>query len=120
MRQSARHSRSKHRRNSLFNTYVNGTGDELTPRQNQGERASSKRKENKEVQEPRFIQIGTTAARDPVTGEFLPSEPIYAEVMPEIEEAAATTFRNVGKLFAEKMRQYVDGGGIDKGIYHPD
>lgn len=60
----------------------------------------------------RFIQIGTTAARDPKTGEFLPAVPIYEEATPELEEAETAAFEDVGKLFAGKMKQYIDGGGI--------
>lgn len=60
----------------------------------------------------RFIQIGTTAARDPKTGEFLPAVPIYEEATPELEQAETAAFEDIGKLFAGKMKQYIDGGGI--------
>lgn len=64
------------------------------------------------MQAQRFIQIGQTAARDPLTGEFLPAVPIYAEATPELEQAQAATVSEIGKLFAGKMKQYIDGGGI--------
>ena len=60
----------------------------------------------------RFIQIGTTVARDPKTGEFLAAIPIYEEATPELEQAETAAFADVGKLFAGKMKQYIDGGGI--------
>lgn len=59
-----------------------------------------------------FIQIGVTAARDPETGDFLPAEPIFKEVTQELEKAEAATYNDVGKMFAEKMKQYIDGGGL--------
>lgn len=59
-----------------------------------------------------FIQIGTTAARDPQTGEFLPSVPLFAEVSADTERAAAKTTTDAAALFAQKMKQYIDGGGI--------
>lgn len=59
-----------------------------------------------------FIQIGTTAARDPETGAFLPSEPIFKEVTPELEAAETAAFSDAGKMLAEKMKKYIDGGGL--------
>lgn len=59
-----------------------------------------------------FIQIGVTAARNPATGEFLPAEPIFKEVTPELERAETAAFTDAGKMLAEKMKQYIDGGGL--------
>ena len=64
------------------------------------------------MQKQRFIQIGQTAARDPATGEFLQTVPLFAEITPEIEAAQAATVTDVARLFAGKMKQYIDGGGI--------
>ena len=58
----------------------------------------------------RYLQIGTIAARDPETGEFLQSIPIFREI-PEGSAAASTATNDVARLFAEKMKQYIDGGG---------
>ena len=58
----------------------------------------------------KFIQIGVTAARTP-TGEFLPSVPIFKEVTPEIAAAEERTTADVAKIFAQKMKQYIDSGG---------
>ena len=60
----------------------------------------------------KFIQIGTTAARDPKTGEFLQAVPLYEEATPELHEAETAAFEDVGRIFAEKMKKYIDGGGI--------
>lgn len=58
-----------------------------------------------------FIQIGSTAARKPETGEFLPSVPIFAEVTPDTEAAEAVAVADVAQIFAQKMKQYIDGDG---------
>lgn len=60
--------------------------------------------------ETKFIQIGVMAARDP-EGNFLPSVPIFKEATPELEASEASAHKDVAKLFAEKMKQYIDDGG---------
>jgi hypothetical protein len=55
-----------------------------------------------------YIQVGVTAARDPKTGACLPTVPIYREAQNEQQTAEILPF-DVGKLFAEKMRQYIEG-----------
>ena len=52
-----------------------------------------------------FIQIGVTALRDPVTGEFLPEVPLYVEAEHR-ERVAETMDEDLRKLFAGKMAQY--------------
>lgn len=64
------------------------------------------------MQEQKLIQIGITAARDLVTGAFLPTVPIYRVATPEIEQAETAAFEDIGRLFAQKMKQYIDNGGI--------
>ena len=59
-----------------------------------------------------FIQIGTTATRDPKTGEFLEAVPIYEEVTPELKAAETAVHTDIARLFAGKMKQYIDGGGF--------
>jgi len=59
----------------------------------------------------KFVQIGVTAARDPATGAFMPSIPIYSEVTEEQERAEASATKDISKLFAAKMKAYIDGGG---------
>lgn len=60
----------------------------------------------------KFIQVGVTALRDPATGGFLPAVPLYIEATPEAEEAENAMLSDIGKVFAEKMKQYVEGGGL--------
>jgi len=59
-----------------------------------------------------FIQIGITALRDPATGGFLPAVPLYMEATTEATDAEAAMIRDIGKVFAEKMKQYIEGGGV--------
>lgn len=59
------------------------------------------------------IQIGTTALRNPKTGEFLSDIPVYIESSPETEESEEKLEINIGKVFAEKFKQYVDSGGVE-------
>jgi hypothetical protein len=66
-----------------------------------------------------YTQIGQTALRDPVTGEYLPAVPFYVRMedlggagasgLPSAEEKA---LREVGAIFAQKMKRYIEGGGI--------
>lgn len=52
-----------------------------------------------------FIQVGQTALRDPVTGDFLPAVPLY--VRAEDREKVAETFDgDLKALLAGKMEQY--------------
>lgn len=53
-----------------------------------------------------LIQVGVIAARAP-DGSFLPSVPIYTEATPEAveEEQAGTAL--IGRIFAERYRQYL-------------
>lgn len=55
-----------------------------------------------------YVQIGQTALRDPLTGEFLPAVPLFIR---ESDAAAAAPLEeiNVAQVFAEKFRQYRDG-----------
>lgn len=62
--------------------------------------------------ERKFIQIGVVAARDP-DGNFLPAVPIYVEATPELEAAETEVIADIGKIFAQKMKQYIDEGGLD-------
>ena len=57
----------------------------------------------------RFIQVGVTAMRDPATGEFLPAIPLYIKAEENAAEAEEIVIRNIGKLLALRMKQYMDG-----------
>jgi hypothetical protein len=54
----------------------------------------------------KYIQIGVTALRDPVTREFLPGVPMYIKATPEAEDSRKYLLGDMAKLFAEKMREY--------------
>lgn len=60
----------------------------------------------------KFIQVGFTALRDPATGGFLPAVPLYIEATEEATAAEDAMIQDIGKVFAEKMKQYIDAGGV--------
>lgn len=59
--------------------------------------------------EEKYIQVGVTAMRDPVTREFLPAVPLYIKATDAARADEQTLLEDLGKLFAERMRHYVDG-----------
>lgn len=63
------------------------------------------------AEKKRFIQVGITALRDPKTGGFLPAVPLYIEAAGDAEPAEATMMRDISKVFAERMKKYIDSGG---------
>jgi hypothetical protein len=67
-------------------------------------------------QKEQYVQIGFTALRDPVTGQFLPKIPLYIKTenaetgktgLPETEESA---LYDIGRIFAMKFKEYVRAG----------
>jgi hypothetical protein len=56
-----------------------------------------------------YIQVGVTALRDPATREFLEPVPLYIKATPEAIASAESLTRDIGRLFAEKFREYKDG-----------
>lgn len=63
-----------------------------------------------ENQPEEYIQIGVTALRDPVTREFLPAVPLYIKATPELKQAEDYMIGDIAKVFAGKMRQYIQEG----------
>lgn len=59
--------------------------------------------------EEKYIQVGFTALRDPATGDFLPAVPLYIKAEDNAEEAAEQLTHDVGKLLAQRIKQYIDG-----------
>ena len=55
------------------------------------------------------IQIGSYAPRDPATGDFLPSVPLYIEATERAQQSEAVLHREIAHIFAGKMRQYTEG-----------
>lgn len=60
----------------------------------------------------KFIEVGFSAARDPVTKEFLPAVPLYIEKTEETAQSEAALVQDLGKLLAHRMRQYIQEGGL--------
>lgn len=56
-----------------------------------------------------FIQVGCTAMRDPATGGYLPAVPLYIKAEDWAVEAQERLINDLGKLFAHRMKQYMDG-----------
>lgn len=57
-----------------------------------------------------FIQVGVTALRDPLTGEFLPSVPLYVERTDlEAGPVPKIDLFDIGTVLAGKMREYLNG-----------
>lgn len=56
-----------------------------------------------------YIQVGVTAMRDPATGEFLPAVPLYIRADDSARAGEENLIEDVGKLLAQRMKQYVDG-----------
>ena len=50
----------------------------------------------------KYIQIGVTALRDHVTGNFLPAVPLYIKAEDGAEEGRQKLIDDVGKLLGEK------------------
>lgn len=63
------------------------------------------------MSEPRFIQVGVTALRDPVTGEMLPAVPLYVQAPDtETEQRELEPLADgIAHLLALRMKQYIDG-----------
>ena len=59
------------------------------------------------MENERYIQIGFTALRDPITGDYLPSVPMYIKA----EDAALSDYEklesNAEKKLALLMRRYI-------------
>lgn len=62
---------------------------------------------------PGYVQVGVIGIRNPANRyEILRNIPIYEEITPQTEAAEAAVQTDIAKLFAAKMKQYVDGGGL--------
>ena len=57
----------------------------------------------------RYIQVGVTALRDPMTGGYLPSVPLYIEATDEAVAGEEKLIDNVGGVLAQKFKEYIDG-----------
>lgn len=59
-----------------------------------------------------FIQVGFTSLRDPTTGDFLPAVPLFIQATKNAKESEAKAIEDISSVFADKMKQYIDGGGV--------
>ena len=57
----------------------------------------------------KFIQVGTTSVRDPITGNFIQSTPLYIKAVKGAEEAEQDLIDDLGSIFAFQMRDYLTG-----------
>ena len=62
-----------------------------------------------------FIQVGVVALRDPMTGGFGEAFPLYTKATPAMIEAREKLTEDIGKVFADKFRQY-KAGCAEQGI----
>ena len=66
-----------------------------------------------------YIQIGVTALRDPVTKEFLQAVPLYIKKTPEIQREEDYLIGDIAKVFADRMKRYIQENGkegIENGL----
>ena len=56
-----------------------------------------------------YIEIGFTALRDHLNGGFLPAVPLYIKADDSARAAEESLIQDVGKLFALRMKAYMDG-----------
>lgn len=59
----------------------------------------------------KYIQVGVTALRTP-DGGFLPSVPLYIEETEAAKAGQKELLQDASELFADKMKQYIEGGGL--------
>jgi hypothetical protein len=57
----------------------------------------------------RFIQVGVTALRNPLTGGFFPAVPLYIEATDEAVAAENRLLDNIGGVLAQRYEEYLNG-----------
>ena len=62
----------------------------------------------------RMIQVGVTALRDPVTGEFLPAVPLFIREKDAENPAFPKTDGGLMKELSEKMKEYHEAAYGDR------
>lgn len=65
------------------------------------------------MEDKEFIEIGFTALRDPATGDYLPAVPLYIRASKGAQESESAMIRDIGKVLAAKMKQYINAGGLN-------
>ena len=56
-----------------------------------------------------FVQVGVTALRDPVTGDFLPSVPLYVRAEDQEKVEVPIFDDSLMRKMADKYKQYLEG-----------
>ena len=56
---------------------------------------------------PKFIQVGVTSIRDPITGNMIQATPLYVKVKEGAEVVSENLVEAVGSVFAHQMRDYI-------------
>lgn len=56
-----------------------------------------------------YIQVGVTALRDPISGDYLPAVPLYVKSEDGAQEAEEKLIEDIGRLMAARMRRYIEG-----------
>lgn len=56
-----------------------------------------------------YIQVGVTALRDPISGDYLPAVPLYVKSEDGAQEAEEKLIEDIGRLMASRMRRYIEG-----------
>ena len=53
-----------------------------------------------------FIQVGVTAARDPMTGDYLPAVPLFIQATDAAAKSADDLIEDIQSLFAARYAAY--------------
>jgi hypothetical protein len=73
---------------------------------------ASRKERNVAMEVEQYTQIGHTALRDPVTGDYLPSIPLYVRIADLTGAGSSTAMEgalyDIGAIFAGKMKQYAE------------
>lgn len=56
-----------------------------------------------------YVQVGVTALRDPVTGDFLPSVPLYVRAEDQEKVEVPIFDDSLMRKMADKYKQYLEG-----------
>ena len=56
-----------------------------------------------------FVEVGYTAMRDPVTGDFLPAVPLFIRRDDMEKDSQERLINDLGKLFAQRFKDYKEG-----------
>jgi len=56
-----------------------------------------------------YVQVGVTALRDPVTGDFMPSVPLYVRAEDQEKVEVPIFDDSLMRKMADKYKQYLEG-----------